>query len=130
MIFDESSRALAAPELARLGFRRNMEIGMLAALGGGLAVVVGLPWRFGVWPTELKPVFFSIPLALIIALEAFFFVLWRWPPSAAVGRFARAIERKRQAGARVGALSRAFVAFTGVLAFGCGLAVAMFIPVG
>ncbi len=128
MFYEESSRTLEATELARLAFRRNMELGMLAVLGGGLAAALGLPLRLNV-ASAVKPILVAAPLGLAALLEVVFFMLRRSPSSGAIERFSRAIEARRQAGARVAALSRTFIVLAGVLAFVFALVLVMVIPI-
>lgn len=131
MIYDESSRTLETAQLARLMFRRNMEAAMLAALAGGLASAIAVPMRFPMErvPAPILTVIVIAAVGLVALLEVLLFFLRRSPPNAAIERFSRVIESKRQAGGRVAALSRMFIALTGTLAFVLALAVVMLIPV-
>jgi hypothetical protein len=100
----------------------------LAVLSGGVAALIGLPMRFHV-PQTAKPILVAIPLGLILLLELVFFRLRRSPSTAAIERFSKAIEAKRQAGAPVGALSRTFIALTGLLVLAVALGVVMVLPI-
>jgi hypothetical protein len=128
VIYDESSKTLAARELAVLSFRRNMEAAMVATLSGGLALAIVLPMRLHV-PDEALPFVVAFPPALILLMEGLLFWLRRSPPTAAVERFSQVIETKRAEGAPVGALSRTFIALTGVLALAFAVGLLLVIPI-
>jgi hypothetical protein len=113
MIYDEPSRSLKPRELARLSFRRTMELGIAASLAGGIGgAVVSVdtatraqaPWLLG------------IPILLGLVLASFFFLRRQSPADAALERFARDIRAKRKAGRRPAALSRTFVTVVALVA--------------
>jgi hypothetical protein len=128
VIYDESSRALPVRELAALSFRRAMEAARLAVLSAGLALAIVLPMRINVMP-ELKLIVFSIPPAILLPVAALLFWLRRSPPAAAIERYSKAIEARRRKGLPVGAMSRSFMALTGVLAFAFAIGLLMIIPI-
>jgi hypothetical protein len=127
VIYDESSKALPVRELAVLSFRRNMEAAMLAVLSAGLALAIVLPMRISIMP-ELKLIVIAIPPVILLPVAALLFWLRRSPPAAAVERFSKVIETKREEGAPVAAISRTFIAVCGVAAFAAALGVLMIVP--
>jgi hypothetical protein len=109
-------------------FLRNMELGMAAALGGGLATAIALPLRLHV-PPAVKPFLVAGPLGVTAIIQLVFFMLRRSPPNEAIERFARAIEVKRRLGASVAPASRPFILGMGFLAFVFSLLLAMVLPI-
>jgi len=127
VVYDESSRSLPVHELAVLSFRRNMEAAMVAPLSGGLALAIVLPMRLRV-PPEIMALVVALPVGLILVVEALLFWLRRSPPAAAVERFSKVIETKREERMPVAAISRTFIAVCGVAAFAFTLGLLMIIP--
>jgi len=127
VVYDESSRSLPVRELAVLSFRRNMEAAMVAPLSGGLALAIVLPMRLSV-PPEIMPLAVGLPVGLILVVEGLLFWLRRSPPVAAVERFSKVIEAKREERVLVAAISRTFIAVCGVAAFAFTLGLLMIIP--
>ena len=127
MVYDKASRELKAGELARLIFRRTMELAMVGTAAGGIAAVVGsadLAMRAN------QPTLLGIPIAIAAVLGMAFYLRWRSPPEQAVERIRRNVRSKRKAGDKPAALSRAFVLVAGGLALMFALLVAHLVRAG
>jgi hypothetical protein len=121
MIYDAASRKLKTRALARLSFRRTMELAIAASIAGGVA---GTVVSVDVATRAREPWLLGIPVLGGLAMAAVFYRRWRSSPDAAIERFARDIRAKRKAGKSPAALSRAFVIMVGVIACAFAIAVA------
>jgi len=127
MIYDDSSKMLAVPELALLTFRRRMEAGMMSALSGLLATVIGVAVRSHM-PLAATLILVAIPFLGFVPMWAIFFWRWRCPSKAAIEYFTKKIEKKRQVGASAMAFSRKGILSSGLIVFAFLLALVMAMP--